>query len=399
MNESGVVTVTFSPTVTGAFSDTLRIDSDADVGERLEVVLRGTGVDLCVDADGDTFGASCRAGEDCDDNDSARYPGAAEACNGIDDDCDDSVDEDFPLGDPCGTTFPRDDGGSCVLDGVYACAPPEVGGVICNLESPADVCDGVDNNCNGTVDDPFPQVGGVCYVPDGACRREGTLVCAEDRQGAACMPVDDAALECCPEGQAQNDAGVCCPTLPTEPCGYECTIDLVANTTTCGEGITVDFDDRGAVLDLTGRTGVEFTLGFCDPSGFSFHLADSPTCDGYAGDSGTSANDAELHTDGVVFVVYANDYGSAANRTLLLDDNYTSGGGCFERSLWVGDGVVRSFDQCFEVESPFSLRLNPPSDTEGPVDSLWYLGLNGIYSGQGNNRPGTGLQRVDLCLR
>ena len=45
-----------------------------------------------VDADGDGY----RTSEDCDDGDAAVHPGAPEACNGADDDCDGLVDEDWP---------------------------------------------------------------------------------------------------------------------------------------------------------------------------------------------------------------------------------------------------------------------------------------------------------------
>ncbi|MCK6530941.1 putative metal-binding motif-containing protein [Myxococcota bacterium] len=45
----------------------------------------------CDDLDGDGF--DCRS--DCDDGDASRYPAAAEACNGLDDDCDGQVDEGF----------------------------------------------------------------------------------------------------------------------------------------------------------------------------------------------------------------------------------------------------------------------------------------------------------------
>lgn len=47
---------------------------------------------------------SC-GGDDCDDSDPARHPGAPEACNGIDDDCDTRVDEGCPpsLPDTCAT--------------------------------------------------------------------------------------------------------------------------------------------------------------------------------------------------------------------------------------------------------------------------------------------------------
>ena len=46
----------------------------------------------CQDADGDGFGIGCAPGEDCNDDDPAINPGAAETCDGADDNCDDMVD-------------------------------------------------------------------------------------------------------------------------------------------------------------------------------------------------------------------------------------------------------------------------------------------------------------------
>ena len=43
-----------------------------------------------VDADGDGF----VVGEDCDDSDDSTYPGAREACDEVDNDCDDQIDGD-----------------------------------------------------------------------------------------------------------------------------------------------------------------------------------------------------------------------------------------------------------------------------------------------------------------
>ena len=50
-----------------------------------------TGDDVA-DADGDGFATT---EGDCDDNDSAVYPGATERCDNLDNDCDGTVDDDL----------------------------------------------------------------------------------------------------------------------------------------------------------------------------------------------------------------------------------------------------------------------------------------------------------------
>lgn len=47
----------------------------------------------CLDEDGDGFGVGCARGPDCNDHDPHVHPGAVEACNGKDDDCNGLTDD------------------------------------------------------------------------------------------------------------------------------------------------------------------------------------------------------------------------------------------------------------------------------------------------------------------
>ncbi len=127
-----------------------------------------------LDRDGDGTPAK----SDCDDADADVHPGADEHCDGRDEDCDGEVDEDaidpvdwYEDGDgdgygdkflvttcgdrpPCSYTFPptcSDEGGDCKdrHADVYPGAP--------------EVCDGLDNDCDGAVDEDLPL---TAWYPD-----------------------------------------------------------------------------------------------------------------------------------------------------------------------------------------------------------------------------------------
>ncbi len=79
----------------------------------------------CIDADGDSYGDNCSAGPDCDDNDSSINPGAAEICNGIDDNCDGQIDDGLPV-----ATYYQDsdsDGYGNPAVSMQACTAPAAG--------------------------------------------------------------------------------------------------------------------------------------------------------------------------------------------------------------------------------------------------------------------------------
>jgi len=106
-----------------------------------------------------------------------------EQCNGIDDDCDGIIDNDFPeQGQTCFAGL-----GSCRNAGVFICDGSN--GVICNAEplpQQTEICNGLDDDCDGLVDEDFPEKGHGCSVGTGACMKSGIFVCDEYGGGLVC---------------------------------------------------------------------------------------------------------------------------------------------------------------------------------------------------------------------
>jgi len=87
----------------------------------------------CGNTDGDFFDA-CRPGEappacDCDDSMATVFPGAAETCNGIDDDCDGRVDEIAECCPACAGMEERAD--TCTEAGACVCSTEGAGDAPC----------------------------------------------------------------------------------------------------------------------------------------------------------------------------------------------------------------------------------------------------------------------------
>ncbi len=124
----------------------------------------GGGLILC----GTSGGYTATVGGDCDDTNKAIHPGAAEICNGVDDNCNGLTDEGLATGN-----YYKDLDGDGYGAGAVVVACSGVGYVTLNGDcndanaaihpGAAEVCDGVDNDCNGQTDDGLAT---STYFPD-----------------------------------------------------------------------------------------------------------------------------------------------------------------------------------------------------------------------------------------
>ncbi len=141
-----------------------------------------------------------------------------EICNGVDDDCDGIVDDGNPGGGAsCTTGYP----GAC-QSGALACTN---GGVTCVAAAQpnqlAETCNGVDDDCNGIVDDGF-HVGDVCHVGVGACAATGVMACDANGQSACSAQPGTPSPEICGDAidsdcDGNTDNGCAC--LHDADCG------------------------------------------------------------------------------------------------------------------------------------------------------------------------------------
>lgn len=130
-------------------------------GNGIDEDCNGSDATLVVDNDFDGFDNTV----DCNDNNSAIFPGATEICDGVDNNCDGNIDEGLTL-----FTYYLDsdnDGFGTANSSISSCASVAPNGysdndLDCNDNNmninpnASEVCDGVDNDCDGLADNGLP---------------------------------------------------------------------------------------------------------------------------------------------------------------------------------------------------------------------------------------------------
>ncbi|MBI5076949.1 C39 family peptidase [Candidatus Falkowbacteria bacterium] len=173
------------------------------------------------DADGDGFTAF---DGDCDENDYLVFPGADEACDGVDNDCDGAVDEELKLAceSQCGA------GWQFCSDGEWS---------LCYSVPSSEVCDDIDNDCDGETDEE-------------------------------CVPEDEMALT--PEQQAELEKD-------EDNDGYTAVIDCDDNNASVHPDAAEECNDMDDDCDILVDEGVKNVCGNCGK-------APSEICDGIDND-------------------------------------------------------------------------------------------------------------------
>ena len=351
------------------------------------------GLKNCVDPDDDDDGDSDAT--DCQPQNPAIFTGAAELCNGQDDDCDDSVDEDtgsLACGKgQCFHTVP-----ACTAGIQQECDPVEG-------QAP-EVCDGLDNDCDGAVDEDL----GWSTCGTGACFHMEES-CVDGKQNA-CDPLLGAQKEKC-DGQDNDCDGQVDEELGTTSCGLglcahevaDCingvpkvcdpfagkTDELCDGVDNSCDGVVDegydDFDQDGKAdcVDPDDDADGDPDATDCGPLNAAInHLADE-VCDGV--DNNCAAGIDEEDSQGCVQYYFDADgdgHGTDTGKCLcgatglfkavVADD-------CNDLNPWIFPGAT---ELCDQVDN----NCNDVTDEDGATGCSWFFG-DSDGDGYGSGQP------------
>jgi hypothetical protein len=197
-------------------------------------------------------------------------PGQAAArddsCNDIDNDCDGRIDEDFAIAaTTCGV-------GACVAVGQKTCALGQTLDSckpLAPLSQVDDSCNGVDDDCDGSIDDDAISLPEVCNGKDDDC--DGSV-----DENLTCTPSGGGTGECTPTTEICNGLDDDCDGLfdETNVCGLVLSPESIVGVWWhCTDVTCSDLRSKGNMF-LSNGTG----LSLQSFDGFAYNPNDGPYC-------------------------------------------------------------------------------------------------------------------------
>jgi formylglycine-generating enzyme required for sulfatase activity len=320
-------------------------------------------VDYCADGDADEFGVGPGClGVDCNDEDDAVNLGVDEVCDGIDNDCDEETDENsVDIGADCTTGFQGvcSNGREQCIEGVVQCAA---------FNSPAEeVCDGLDNDCDGSIDEDvllegYVLVDGVCEpvacgaVPDALANSTlagvtstnfGGQVVYRCNAGFAVAGASDDAFEvtrtCGALGEWEPASGICsaieCGAVPAPVANAR----LLSVDRTTFDGSASYACNEGYRVSVTGTERYEVS---CEASGT---WSASPSCEPLSCGALTAPANGSVATP--TGVEYTDVAVYSCNSGYVLSGG-TSSRTCDSTGTWTGTPAICSPVSCGVLSNP-----------------------------------------------
>ena len=269
-------------------------------------------------------------------------------CDGVDDDCDGAVDEHFvPTQTTCGS-------GQCAGTGALIC----VNGNLVNTcqaggGTPDNDCDGVDDDCDGQTDEHYQPTPTSCG--SGACAGAGKLMCVNGDLVDTCQPGS---------GTADNDCdGV------DDDCDGQTDEHFTPTPTSCGQGACAANGQNTCVNGSVVNT--------CNPGTPGTEICDNNVdddCDGQS-DEGCGGGG---ECDGERLALYSTTWPAGHDQSLWLQNFF---GGGLDVKMAPQPGAT------FEVLQNGTARLRGNykvvAGPAGRIGDLWEMVWDFTYRGRG----------------
>lgn len=196
---------------------------------------------------------------------------------------------------------------------------------------------------------------------------------------------------------------------------YKCDVNIAAGTNSCTGGPITPVSgvngssQRTFQINTSGYARLDALIEVCNPTGYWFHVGDSPGNDGGGGDGGQTYHDAETYFDGTTFYTIGTfNYNQNALDPIVTVPNLVASNICRTVHYTVQESRVDFDDDGNAADAPIqtvqSLGLHEVSpynepdgeDPNGNYAHLWYAGINRTYAN--SSRTGTGVTRVCFVL-